>query len=411
MTSTNPVVQRIVAGEAPAQARLMAARGLLPLAQTDLLEVLVALREDGNAEIAEAARATLEGQEAESFTNVAGLAEVAPSVLAYIAERADASRAAHEAVVLNARTPDAAIARLASQAHDGALLELITVNQQRLIRAPEILEAVLQNPARTPEAERRAREVKREFFEKERGAQQIAEEMRARGMAAAAEFIESSESLLMTGGVAQRTGALTLDDAWIIAQHIEVADSEIDDSWLPHDVLDMLERADLFGETAEQRALNVERIINETLSEAGDVAPERISLIRRIMLMNVKDRVKLAMKGDREVRAILIRDSNRVVSVAVINNPRITEQEIELIAAMRTVSDEALRLIAMNRTWARNYKVIHNLACNPRTPLPTAMSILPRLFAKDLKAISINRNVAEGVRRQALRLSQTRAGH
>ena len=111
-----------------------------------------------------------------------------------------------------------------------------------------------------------------------------------------------------------------------------------------------------------------------------------------------------------EARSILIRDSNKVVCSAVVNNPRITEQEIENIAAMRTVSDEVLRLIAMNRSWARSYPIIHNLARNPRTPIPTAMNILNRIRTKDLVNLSQNRNVSETVRRQAYRLQQVRSG-
>jgi hypothetical protein len=128
------------------------------------------------------------------------------------------------------------------------------------------------------------------------------------------------------------------------------------------------------------------------------------------MFMNAKDRMKLGMKGDREARSILIRDSNKVVAAAVINNPRITDQEVENISAMRTVSDEVLRLIALNRAWARSYPIIHNLVRNPRTPIPTVIGILPRIRSKDLQHLSQNRNVSEGVRRQALRLAQTRAG-
>ncbi|MFN2417291.1 MAG: hypothetical protein ABR603_19295, partial [Pyrinomonadaceae bacterium] len=148
----------------------------------------------------------------------------------------------------------------------------------------------------------------------------------------------------------------------------------------------------------------------EMSAEAGTAAPERIALIRRIMLMKVKDRIKLGMKGDREARSILIRDPNKIVATAVINNPRITDQEVEAIAAMRTVSDEVLRLIAMHRGWARQYPIIHNLARNPRTPLPTSIGILPRLYTKDLKTLGQNRNVSDAVRRQALRLATTR-GH
>ena len=399
VTSTNPVVRAILGGTAPAQARLAAARGLLPLAQDEMLEVLVRLSEDADAEVAGAARATLSEQPTETLTEVAASPDTTPAVLSHLARRTDAGRAVHEPVALNPNTPDAAIAALASATPDGSLLELITVNQQRMIRAPSIMEAVLSNPARTGEAERRVRETQREFFEKERGARQVAEEMRARGLTAAAEFVEASESL----GAA---GALSLEDAWLIASHVEVSDSDIDDSWLDFDRFE-----EFFRESDEQRAANAERVITEASREAGaEVSPERVSLIRRIMLMTVKDRMKLAMKGDREARSILIRDSNRVVSTAVVNNPRITDQEVESIAAMRTVSDEVLRLISMNRAWVRAYPIIHNLARNPRTPLPTAIGILPRLHAKDLKQLSQNRNVSEAVRRQAARLSLAREG-
>ena len=396
-TSTNPIVQAILGGTAPPQARLAAARGMLPLAQEDLLEILVALRAGDEREVAEAAEATLAEQDPGTLLGAASAKETAPAVLGYLAGRANLGRAVQEAVALNASTPDAAVATLAATTADGVVLEIISTNQQRLIRAPAIIEAVLANTARTPEAERRVRETQREFFEKERGAQQVAEEMRARGMSAAAEFFESAESLPEGGGLA-------LNDAWLIAQHIEVSDAEIDDSWL--DKFD-----EFYEETEEQRIANAERVIAESRTEGRDLEPERVSLIRRIMLMKVKDRIKLGMKGDREARSTLVRDPNKIVSTAVIHNPRITDQEIEAISAMRAVSDEVLRQIAMNRAWARSYPIIHNLARNPRTPVGTAMGLLTRLYTRDLKALAQNRNVSESVRRQANRLTEARGGH
>jgi hypothetical protein len=398
-TSTNPLVQAIVGGSAPQPARLMAARGMLPLAAEDLLEALVYLREDGDAEIAEAAEATLGEQPTEIFLSAASADAAPPRVLSYLAARTDFGREIQEAVATNAGTPDEAVVALASSTSDGALLELLTVNQQRLIRTPAIIDAVLSNPARTHEAERRARETRREFFEKERGAQQIAGEMRARGMTAAAEFVEAAESIGAESG-------LSLDDAWLIAEHIEVSDEDLDESWMPSEWIE-----EMLAESEEQRAANLERIIAEAEAEIGEVAPERLSLIRRILLMSVKDRIKLAMKGDREARGILIRDGNKIVSTAVIHNPRITDKEIENIAAMRTISEEVLRQIGMNRAWARVYTIIHNLARNPRTPLATVMNILPRLQARDLQSLSQNRNVPDAVRRQAYRLTQMRSGH
>jgi len=390
-TSTNPVVKSIISGNAPLAARSAAARGMLPLPQADLLEALVHLTADNDPAIAGAAQETMAQQQAADLLQAAAAANTAPSVLGYLASLTSATREIHEAIAANANTPDEAIALLARATVHASLIELITFNQQRLIRSPAIIDAILLNPARTPEAERRAKETRREFFEKERGARQIAEELRARGNAAAAEFFESAD-------LSTAQGEMSIDDAWVIAQHIEVSDVDIDDSWLAREFME---------ETPEQIAANVQAVLNAERLE-GEISPERVSLIRKIMFMTVKDRVKLAMKGDREARGILIRDSNKVVATGVIHNPRITDHEIENISSMRQVADEVLRIIGNNRQWARSYPIIHNLVRNPRTPMATAVQILPRIRTKDLKSISLNRNVSQAVRQQAYRLSEMR---
>ena len=388
-------MRAIIGGTAPHQARLAAASGLLPLPQSDLLEVLVALRQSADAEIAEAANDTLTSQDSDDLLTAAKGNETSIAVLDYLARFAQGTREIHEAVILNNKTPDEAIAELASSSPDSSLLDLIAMNQQRLVRFPKIIDAILGNSDRSADADRRARETRREFFEKERGAQQIAQELRRRGNSAAAEFFETADL----------SGGLTVEDAWLIAEHIEVSDAELDNSWLPAERYEELK-----PETADEHAANFKRALEFERIERGEVPPERVSLIRRVMFMNAKDRMKLAMKGDREARSILIRDSNRVVATAVIQNPRVTDQEVENIAAMRTVADEVLRLIAINRNWARSYPIIHNLVRNPRTPIPTVISTLPRIRTKDLKNLSQNRNVSEATRRQALRLSQARSG-
>ena len=173
-TTKNPVVESIIAGKAPPPARLAAARGLLPLPQSDLLEVLVHLSADNNPEVARAAQATLDEQQPEELLSVAKSVDGAPAVLGYLVTLPNANHEIHEAIAGNSNTPDEAIALLARLTSDGSLLEFITLNQQRLIRSPDLIDAILLNPARTPEAERRAKETRREFFEKERGARQIA---------------------------------------------------------------------------------------------------------------------------------------------------------------------------------------------------------------------------------------------
>ena len=394
-TSTNPAVQAILSGKAPRPALIAAASGMLPLAQDELLEVLVALCESTDADIAAAATESLAEQTAADLLNAAKDSNTSTAVLNYLGNSA-AAHDIHEAIILNKSTPDEAIIQLATTSVDGSLLELITQNQQRLVRAPKIIDAILQNTARTAEAERRARETQTEFFEKERGAKQIAGELRARGKSAAAEFFESADLVTLDG-------ELSLEDAWLIAEHIEVSDAELDDSWLP------AERYDEVEDPAVLAAAMQKVIEFETLEAGSPIAPERVSLIRRLMLMNARDRMKLARKGDREARSILIRDSNKMVAAAVINNPRITEQEAENIATMRTVADEVLRLMAMNRSFARSYTIIHNLVRNPRTPIPTVINILPRIRTKDLQNLAQNRNVSDAIRRQSNRIAQARS--
>jgi hypothetical protein len=400
VNSTNPVVRAVIEGVAPQPAKFAAARGMLPLAQNDLLEVLVALAEGSDAELSRIARETLSVQEDSALRQAVSSFDAAPRVLDFFVGDDNLPVEIHEAILQNPQTPEQAIVKFARQTQNGELLELISFNQQRLIQNPAIIDAIIANPYRTAEAERRAQEIKREFFEKERGAQQIASELRAQGKDAAAEFIEAAD-------FAQDLDEsdLSFEDAVLLASMIEVSDSEVDDSWLS---LDMIEQ--LYEESAEERAAIVDKIIGELQFEEDSVSGERISVLNRVLRMNMKDRMRLAMRGDREARNILIRDPNRIVAQAVVQNPKITEQEVEKIASMRTVPEEVLRLIAINRAWSRNYQIMCKLAQNPRTPLANSMNILTRLQTKDLFAMSKNRNISEAIRKQSFRLASMRAG-
>lgn len=131
------------------------------------------------------------------------------------------------------------------------------------------------------------------------------------------------------------------------------------------------------------------------------VAPENEdaqSTLQRIAAMSVAQRIGVAMKGSREERAILIRDPNKIVAVAVLSSPKMTETEIESVAKMASISDEILRIIANNRAWTKRYGVIAALARNPKTPVAISMNLLARLTDKDLRSISADRNVPEVLR-------------
>jgi hypothetical protein len=400
LTSANPVVKAVIEGSAPRPAQVAASRGLLPLPQTDLLEILVSFFEGTDAELKENARDTLATQSTASLDSTLRSAQAAPNVLAYFAGQEHLPTAVYEAILTNLRTPSMAVAKFARKTTSGDLLELISLNQQLLIKDPSIIDAIVNNPHRTSEAERRAAETKREFFEKERGAQQIANELRAQGKEAAAEFLEQAEFAEDMDG-----SGLSAEDALLLAQHIEVLDRETDDSWLGLEYIE-----EIYEESEAQRKATLDKILGELKTEEDEVPGERISMLNRIMRMGVKDRVKLGMKGDREARNILIRDPNKLVSSSVINNPRISEQEVETISAMRSISEDILRQIAANRQWSRTYNIQLALVRNPRTPIANGLTIMSRLQLRDLVALTKNRNVSDAVRRHALRLTAARTG-
>jgi hypothetical protein len=152
-----------------------------------------------------------------------------------------------------------------------------------------------------------------------------------------------------------------------------------------------------------------EAALAEAAAAAESDLARRQTLIQRLAKMTVAQRVQFAMKGGSEARRTLIRDSNKVVQRAVLQSPRLTDQEVEAFAAMTSLTDEILRLIANNRAFRKNYSVIRNLMNNPKTPLDVTMHMLPMLNAIDLKRLTSNKNVPETLRTTAAKLQRTRA--
>ncbi len=157
-----------------------------------------------------------------------------------------------------------------------------------------------------------------------------------------------------------------------------------------------------------------ENVIDEAaLAEAAAAAESdlarRQTLIQRLAKMTVAQRVQFAMKGGSEARRTLIRDNNKVVQRAVLQSPRLTDQEVEAFAAMSSLTDEILRLIASNRNFRKNYTVVRNLINNPKSPLDVTMHMLPMLNGVDLKRLTTNKNIPETLRTTAFKLQRTRA--
>jgi hypothetical protein len=164
----------------------------------------------------------------------------------------------------------------------------------------------------------------------------------------------------------------------------------------------------------------VYELIGATLDESGNLNPlaiedaptldpakpedrERLSPLQKIAKLTVGERVKLAMTGSKEERYILVRDGSRVVSSAVLASPKISEQEVETIAAMKNVQESVLRDLARNRKFMKSYGVLKNLVNNPRCPLDISLALMKNLMMADLKGLSMNKNVPETLKKVALK--------
>lgn len=376
-------------------AKLAAAKGMLPLAPEEMLEALRLLSVDDDVEIQEAVGATVLTFDSGRLKPIVEDAGTSASILGFIATWTSIPRDVYQPLIFHQNTPDQALAAIAVASELGEILELVALKQQALINHPAIIDAILANPRRTPEAERRVKEVREEFFEKQYGAQIIEGEQRA----------QSDDTSAVAEPVAEPEKVVRIED--LFAEFIEADLIDTGDEMLLEfeeqfgkidDIHDLIEEAEGFDVEQFLAGEEFADIIDKEMFE------ERVTVLARIARMSVKDRIRFALKGTREVRMILIRDPNRPVCAAVIMNPRITDQEIETISALKSVNEEVLRLISLSRAWTRNYAVIHNLVRNPKTPVALSLNFLNRIQSRDLRALGQNKNIPEVIRTMAGRM-------
>jgi hypothetical protein len=146
----------------------------------------------------------------------------------------------------------------------------------------------------------------------------------------------------------------------------------------------------------------------DAVNEAEADPAKRVSLLQRLARMRVTERVQLALKGGREERIALIRDSCRVVQRAVLQSPKLTDQEVEGFAGLTSLSEEVLRVIATNRGFRKNYAITRNLVTNPKTPLDVTLHLLPHVHTPDLRALGSNKNIPETLRTTAVKIHRQR---
>lgn len=143
---------------------------------------------------------------------------------------------------------------------------------------------------------------------------------------------------------------------------------------------------------------------DKAVKEATIESPEEAvkyrseTLLQKIQKMKMGERIHLALRGSREIRSVLLRDTNKEVMLKVLENPKITVSELELIAKQRTSSEEVLRAISAKRDWVKNYSIILALITNPKTPVRISLRHISGLRKKDLLAIGKNRNLPDAVR-------------
>lgn len=137
--------------------------------------------------------------------------------------------------------------------------------------------------------------------------------------------------------------------------------------------------------------------------EHPELEPYRTFFIK-VRSMGVPERMKLALRGNKEVRLILLKDSIRLVSELVLRNPKITEDEIVAITHNRSADEDLIRIIAERREWTRNYQVRLGLVANPKTPTGAAVRLLGTLDDRDIRRLAKSKNVPDAVSGQARRL-------
>jgi len=142
----------------------------------------------------------------------------------------------------------------------------------------------------------------------------------------------------------------------------------------------------------------------ELVEEPEPPKPINKSMYAVILAMAIGEKLKLALKGNRDARMILIRDSNQLIQRFVLLNPRITDDEILMIARNRNVEGEVLRKIGDHKYWPRNYQVKLSLVSNPKTPVSTAIHFVNTLAERDLRFLAKSKNVSAAVTSHAKRL-------
>jgi hypothetical protein len=344
---------------------MMASRGMMPLAPADQVSVLYQLSLDGDTQIASAARTTAAGLPDKLLGGTLSDARLDARVLDFFAAVAGTKLAVFEAIVDNAATADETIVALATKG-DARAVDRIAGNEQRLLRHPEIIGAMYMNKhARMSTVDRVVELAVRNQIRVPNLA--VWDEV-ARALAAPKTNSADAEADALFAYAAE---ALTGDDSVLTNGDAEAVVEE-----------------------------------GEELLELD--APEEVKI--SIAKMAVPAKIRLATLGDAFARNVLIRDPMRMVAVAAIKAPGVTEIEAARYAANQTLAEDVIRYIANKREWTKRYGVKVALCRNAKTPIPDAARLMPFLRERELMNLSRSKGVSSALVAQARKLMMQRRG-
>jgi len=182
------------------------------------------------------------------------------------------------------------------------------------------------------------------------------------------------------------------------------------DELTPEQVTALVEQIDRGSDPYELPQALIEEPEPSTAPPAAEEEVNR-SLYYQILQMKVGEKLKAALKGNRDARAILVRDSNRMVARFVLQNPRITDDEIVGIARNRNLDTDILRIVGEHKEWSHNPQVRSALVSNPKTPVAIALRCVNSLSERELRLLAKSKNISSAVASSAKRLLIQRTGH
>lgn len=360
----NPIVEQIRNGTAPERIKLFAAQGLLPLLEEEIILVQVALTADADQQIAQTALQALRKVHADTWFRLVEKSNPDPQVVSFVIEQPFLPDLIREKVLLNQSVPDSVVRDVAAR-KSGALLDLVISNHVRLLRDPEILNALESNRSLTIDQRRRVEEFKTEFIVKKQKKEEPAP--------------PPAEALTFED-ILQRIPTLDVEAQRLI-QEIEHKPQE---------------------ELSEEQVQQTLRTIF-AVEDIKQIPEETLSTYQRIMKMKAGEKVRLALLGTKEERAILIRDANKSIASLVLKSPKLTEPEMENFSQMRNLDGDLLRQMTMSRDFIKKYTVVLTLVRNPKTPSAAAINLLKLLRDFDLRNVHRDKEIPEIIRRQAKR--------